>query len=112
MTLHRHYQHGATLGAVLLAAATITTAAHRMYVPATVFALGVLVLTEAALRERRRHQRTVLEHDWARRRALGEQPPPLTPCCLLSETSDGQAHDHKCTDPSNWLPSHDHLDCA
>lgn len=48
------------------------------------------------------HHRAVAEHDWARRRALGETPGPLVPCCRLADTSGGTAHDHKCTDTSRW----------
>ncbi|MEU6376772.1 hypothetical protein [Streptomyces sp. NPDC046909] len=102
MTPHRRYQHGATVGAVLLAATATGAGLYGMYVPAVVFGFGVLVLTEAAFREHRRHQRLVLEHDWARRRSQGETPPPLTPCCLLARASKGEAHDHKCTDVSQW----------
>ncbi|MEU5908890.1 hypothetical protein ABZ780_31560, partial [Micromonospora sp. NPDC047467] len=48
------------------------------------------------------HHRVVAEHDWARRRALGDNPPPLDPCCLLAQHSSGAAHDHKCTDTTRW----------
>ncbi|MFF9215587.1 hypothetical protein [Streptomyces viridosporus] len=93
----RRYQHAATAGAVLLAAAAIGAAIHHHYVPACGFALSVLILIEAALREHRRHRRAQLECEWARRRALGENPAPLNPCCLLARSSHGQAHDHNCT---------------
>ncbi len=97
MTSPRRYQHAATAGAVPLAAAAITAIAHGLYLPACAFAFGVLILAEAALREDRRVRRAQLECEWARRRALGEQPAPLDPCCLLARASHGQAHDHKCT---------------
>ncbi|MEU9661888.1 hypothetical protein [Streptomyces chartreusis] len=93
----RRYQHAATAGAALLAAACVGSFAHRSYVPAILFGLGVLVLTEAALREHRRLRRRRLEDDWARRRALGESPPPLTPCCLLARSSGKDIHDQNCT---------------
>ncbi|HEY8985716.1 MAG TPA: hypothetical protein VIU15_39865 [Streptomyces sp.] len=45
-----------------------------------------------------RDHRDRQEHEWARRAALGLRPPPLHPCCLLAEDSDGAAHDpHRCT---------------
>lgn len=97
MTTHRRYQYAATAGAVLLAAACADALAHRMYAPALLFSLGVLVLTEAALREHRRLRRRRLEDEWARRRALGETPPPLTPCCLLNAHSADDIHDQHCT---------------
>ena len=93
----RRYQHAATIGAIVLAAATAGALASGLYVPACGFAFGVLVLVEAALREHRRVNRAQLECEWARRRALGMTPPPLDPCCLLSLHSHGQAHDRKCT---------------
>ncbi|MBL3669086.1 hypothetical protein JL475_24445 [Streptomyces sp. M2CJ-2] len=97
MSSPRRYQHAATAGAVLLAAATIGAILHRQYTPACGFAIGMLILTEAALREHRRIRRTKLECEWARRRELGENPAPLNPCCLLARHSHGQAHDRKCT---------------
>lgn len=45
------------------------------------------------------HRRIVAEHEWARRAAAGECPPPLVPCCSLGLASDGAAHDDRCTDP-------------
>ncbi|MFF9279552.1 hypothetical protein [Streptomyces griseosporeus] len=99
MSSPRRYQHAATAGAVLLTAATVGALMHRQYMPAALFAFGVLVLTEAALREHRRIRRARLECDWARHRALGENPPPLDPCCLLARHTHGQAHDVRCTGP-------------
>ncbi|MFF9285432.1 hypothetical protein [Streptomyces griseosporeus] len=95
----RRYQHASTVGAILLAAAAVGALLHRQYAPAALFAFGVLVLTEAALREHRRLRRARLECDWARRHALGENPPPLDPCCLLARASQGASHDHRCTGP-------------
>lgn len=102
MTSPRRYQRGASTGAVLLAAAAIAGARHGLYPYAAVLALGAATLTEAAVRERRRLKRARAECDWARRRAFGENPAPLDPCCLLARASHGQAHDHKCTDTTTW----------
>ncbi|GGX99112.1 hypothetical protein [Streptomyces fructofermentans] len=96
MTTHRRYQYAATAGTVLLAALTLACAHHGLYAPALYLALGTAVLAEAAVRERRQHQRAVAECEWARRRELGHTPPPLEPCCLLSEASHGAAH-RNCT---------------
>jgi len=97
VSTYRRYQHAATIGAVFLAAAAVHSALDDQHLPAALFGFGMLVLTEAALREHRRHRRTQLECEWARRRALGEHPAPLDPCCLLARHSHGQAHDRKCT---------------
>ncbi|MFJ5176680.1 hypothetical protein ACIP68_22945 [Streptomyces griseoviridis] len=93
----RIYECAAAAGAVVLAAAAVGCACTRLYPPAVAVAFGSLVLAEASVRERRRHQRAVAEAEFARRRALGDRPAPLTPCCLLALVSRGQAHDHKCT---------------
>jgi hypothetical protein len=97
VSTYRRYQHAATIGAIVLATAAVHSALGRQHIPAALFGLGVLVLTEAALREHRRHRRARLECEWARRRALGEHPAPLDPCCLLERASHGQAHDRHCT---------------
>lgn len=97
MSTYRRYQHAATAGAVFLAAAAVHSGLHGQYIPAAMFGFGMLVLTEAALREHRRHRRAQLECEWARRRALGENPAPLDPCCLLARATRGEAHDRKCT---------------
>ncbi|MFI5685870.1 hypothetical protein [Streptomyces sp. NPDC051636] len=57
----RRYQHAATTGALLLAAASIVAGLRHLYLPAALFGLGVLVLTEAALREHRRRRRQAVE---------------------------------------------------
>lgn len=93
----RRYLYAAAAGAVLLTAATLNALAHGLHTPAALFAVGVLVLTEAALREHRRLRRRALEADWARRCARGDNPPPLDPCCLLGRASHGQAHGEDCT---------------
>ncbi|WP_320784156.1 hypothetical protein [Streptomyces sp. CRN 30] len=105
MHFARRYQYAATAGAILLAASTIGALCHRQYVPACGFALGTLILSEAAHREHRHLRRIQLEADWTRRRALGETPEPLNPCCLLAQHSGGEAHDHKCTDTDHSLAS-------
>lgn len=96
----RRYLYAAATGAVLLTAATINALAHGLHIPAMLFAFGVLVLTEAALREHRRLRRRRLEADWARRCARGDNPPPLTPCCALGRASHDQAHGEDCTQHS------------
>lgn len=93
----RRYLYAASAGAVLLTTATLNALARGLHIPAALFAFGVLVLTEAALREHRRLRRRNLEAEWARRRALGDHPAPLNPCCLLARSSHGQAHDRNCT---------------
>lgn len=96
----RRYLQAAAAGAVLLAAATVTALAHGQHIPALGFAVGVLVLTEAALREHRRLRRRRLEAEWTRACIRGENPPPLDPCCSLGRASQGQAHGEDCTDHS------------
>ncbi|MGW0566115.1 hypothetical protein [Streptomyces tauricus] len=98
MTTHRRYELAATAGAVILAALTVACVYRSLYAPALGLALGVAVLLEAAVRERRRHHRAVAEAEWARQRALGLDPGPLDPCCLLGRDSRGAAHSN-CTRP-------------
>ncbi|QJT01771.1 hypothetical protein G9272_16840 [Streptomyces asoensis] len=97
MTRHSRQRNVAFLGAVVLAAAAIVGGLRHLYPYALVLGFGVLVLTEAALRADRAHRREVREHDWARRQAVGENPGPLWPCCLLAEASKGEAHSPRCT---------------
>ncbi|WP_405925456.1 hypothetical protein [Streptomyces sp. NBC_00035] len=97
MTIHRHYQYGATTGAITLTALAVICLYRDLHAPAAGLALGAAVLTEAAVRERRRHRRVLAEHEWARQQALGLNPAPLRPCCLLARTSRGRAHHHTCT---------------
>ncbi|WP_406365225.1 hypothetical protein [Streptomyces sp. NBC_00645] len=95
---HRHYQYAAGAGAVLLATAATACLYRDLYVIAAMFWVGVAVCLEASARERRRHLRSVAEHEWARRVAVGDNPQPLRPCCLLAGTSRGRAHHHdRCT---------------
>ncbi|WP_330339372.1 hypothetical protein [Streptomyces sp. NBC_00557] len=82
----RRYQHAAVLGALLLAAAGTTAGLHHLYAPAAAFGLGVLVLTEAALRERRRRPRraaaqafAAMDQADAERRAADEAFAALLP---------------------------------
>ncbi|MGI5408687.1 hypothetical protein ACQEV9_18075 [Streptomyces chartreusis] len=93
----RRYEYAAAAGAVLLATACARALLLHAYPPAALFAVGALVLAEAAVREHRRLKRRRLEADWARRRALGENPPPLDPCCLLATHSHGEGHSENCT---------------
>ncbi|MET9729728.1 hypothetical protein ABZZ79_03375 [Streptomyces sp. NPDC006458] len=93
----RSYMYSAAAGAVLLAGAVARSALQGEHLHAAMFGIGMLVLAEAALREHRRLRRRRLEAEWARSCALGENPPPLEPCCLLSFASDGRAHDRRCT---------------
>jgi len=94
VTSHQRYARAFTLAALLAAAGAI--ACHHEPVPAAGLAYGAAVLAWCASREYGAHRRVLLEHEWARRRAQGEQPAPLTPCCLLYETS-GTVHAPDCT---------------
>lgn len=89
-------QHAATAGAVVLAAAAIGAGLYGQHAAAVVFGIGVLVLTEAALRANRRHRREIAEHDWGRRRGVGERPQPLWPCCLLAQSTHNRTHSPRC----------------
>ncbi|MEW2451236.1 hypothetical protein AB0896_27385 [Streptomyces parvulus] len=106
----RRTLHAAVAGAVLLAAAAANALAHGLYIPAACFGLGVLILTEAALREHRRLRRRRLEAEWVRRRALGEHPAPLNPCCLLAQASHGEAHSATCTGEHSLARFLDHIE--
>jgi len=98
VTTHQRYARACTLGALLAAAGAI--ACYSEPIPAAGLAYGAAVLAWCASREYAAHRRILLEHEWARRRALGEQPAPLTPCCLLWVYSDGHVHDgRRCTRP-------------
>lgn len=85
-------------GAVTLAVLGLAAVMHDLVLVAGVLAFGTAACMGGANQERRRHLRTLAEHDWARRVAVGEQPRPLRPCCLLAGTSRGRAHQHnRCT---------------
>lgn len=58
---------------------------------------GAAFFTWCATRFYTDHRRTLAEHEWAKRVAAGEMPPPLDPCCRLARHSGGAAHDHRCT---------------
>lgn len=98
MTPSLRYGHACTLTASVLTACAAWLAATPNW-PGALFALYTAGLFAwLAARCYADHRRTLAEHAWARRRALGEQPPPLDPCCRLGRTSHGAAHDHRCTD--------------
>jgi hypothetical protein len=98
LTSHRRYQYAAAVGAVILAALGVACFHQHLWLPALVVGVGSGVLFEASARERRNHLRTVTEHEWARRAAVGDNPEPLRPCCLLAGASRGRAHHHnRCT---------------
>ncbi|MEW2567678.1 hypothetical protein [Streptomyces sp. NPDC047070] len=97
MTIHRRYELAATAGALLLAALAAACVYHGLSALALAPGLGAAISAEAAVRERRRHRRVLAEHEWARQEALGRNPAPLDPCCLLGQASHGAAH-RGCTD--------------
>jgi len=94
VTSHQRYARAFTTAALLTAAGAI--ACHAEPIPAAGLAYGAAVLAWCASREYGAHRRLLEEHEWARRRTLGEQPQPLTPCCPLYETS-GIVHAPDCT---------------
>lgn len=94
MTSHQRYARACTLGALLLGAGAI--ASYSEPFPAASLGYGAAVLAWCATREYAAHRRVLLEHEWARRRSLGQQPPPLDPCCQLWAAS-GTVHAPNCT---------------
>jgi hypothetical protein len=94
VTSHQRYARAFTLAALLLAAGAI--GCYSDPIPAAGLAYGTAFLAWCASREYSAHRRTLEEHEWARRRAQGEQLEPLTPCCPLYETS-GIVHAPDCT---------------
>ncbi len=92
------YGHTAPLTAIAFtaAAAWLTTTSRWLFAAALLYTAALFAWI--ATREYAHHKRTVAEHDWARRQALGHNPPPLNPCCRLGRASYGAAHDHLCTD--------------
>lgn len=113
MSSHRRQRAVALLGAAVLAAATVVGIWRHLYPYAVIVGVGVLVLTEAGLRADRAHRREVLEHEWARRKGAGENPRPLWPCCLLAQSSRGEAHSPACTGDltaQKFLAIVEHLD--
>lgn len=99
MTSHRRYQFAASVGAAVVATIGAACAYRGLYLVAAMFGITFAVLLEAAARERRRHFRVLDEHAWARQRALGLNPKPLRPCCLLGQATRGSTH-RQCTDVS------------
>jgi hypothetical protein len=96
VTSHQRYARAFTLAALLTAAGAI--GCYSDPIPTAGLAYGAAVLAWCASREYGAHRRVLEEREWARRRALGEQPAPLTPCCLWAAASDGAAHDpRRCT---------------
>lgn len=100
MTTSLRYAHATTTLAVLAAAGATRLATLGQWLPAAGLAYTTLFFAWLAAREYANHKRVLAEHDWARRCALGQNPPPLTPCCRLGHASRGAAHDHRCTDLS------------
>jgi len=98
MTPALRYGHAATLTAILFTTAAAYLAHTGHWLPAAALIYTAIFFTWIATREYATHKRTLLEHDWARRQALGHNPPPLDPCCRLGRASYGAAHDHLCTD--------------
>ncbi|NEA61337.1 hypothetical protein [Streptomyces sp. SID12488] len=89
--------HGSLTVTILITAG----ACYGMTINGWIGAFGfytAAVLTWCTVRLYADHHRTVAEHDWARRHALGECPPPLDPCCRLVDASDGAVHSIRCTD--------------
>ncbi|MGX1116369.1 hypothetical protein RKD37_001732 [Streptomyces ambofaciens] len=98
MTRSLHYAHTLTALAALTTAGATWLALTDRWLPAAALAYTTLFFGWLAAREYANHRRTLAEHEWARRCARGEQPPPLTPCCRLGHSTRGAAHDHGCTD--------------
>lgn len=96
MTTHRRHQLACTAGAFTVGLGGTLCIRAGQWPPAIMLALGALILIDASLREGRAHRRVLEEHEHARRTALGEQPPPLDPCCPLWRSS-GTVHASTCT---------------
>ncbi len=103
MTPALRYAHtalAAALAFILTATAVYLTAHTGHWLAAAALIYTAALFTWIATREYALHKRTVAEHQWARHAELGEQPPPLDPCCYLGRATRGAAHDHQCTDPT------------
>ena len=94
MTTHQRYARACTTAALLLGAGAI--ACYQQPIPAAGLAYGAAVLAWCATREYGAHRRLLEEHEWARRRALGQRPQPLTPCCEFWRSSGGKVHGPDC----------------
>ena len=98
MTTHQRYARACTTAALLTTTATLYAWHQTAWLPMAGLGYGTALLAACAHREYTAHQRVMAEREWARRRTLGENPPPLTPCCMWVATSDGAAHDpRRCT---------------
>ncbi|MFC8423978.1 hypothetical protein ACFUN7_24385 [Streptomyces sp. NPDC057236] len=106
MTTSLRYTCLFTTVAVLATTGAAWLATDRLWLPAAGLLYTVVLATWIAAREYANHKRVVAEHEWARRRALGEQPPPLDPCCRLGRASYGAAHDDRCTDLTTRQHNH------
>lgn len=98
MTSALRYAYACTLTAVLLATGAAWLATTPYWPAALLLLYTAGLFAWLAARCYADHRRVVAEHEWARRRALGDNPPPLDPCCRLGRASNGAAHDHRCTD--------------
>lgn len=98
MTTSLRYAHTTTAAAVLATAGALWLATNGLWLPAAGLAYTAAFFGWLAAREYANHRRTVAEHEWARCAALGQNPPPLNPCCRLGHASRGAAHDGRCTD--------------
>jgi len=102
MTPALRYAQAATLAALTFAAGAAWLATHQHWLFAAALTYTTALFTWIATREHAHHRRTIAEHHWARRHALGHNPPPLDPCCSLSRATHGTAHNHRCTDTTRW----------
>ncbi|WTC56867.1 hypothetical protein OH715_16975 [Streptomyces cellulosae] len=98
MTTSLRYARATATVAVLAILGAAWLARDAQWVPAAGLAYTAAFFSWLSAREYANHRRILAEHQWARRRALGEQPAPLDPCCRLARASYGAAHDHRCTD--------------
>ncbi|MGY0021158.1 hypothetical protein [Streptomyces sp. cg35] len=78
-------------GAYLAATARVWWAIAAVYVAA--------LLAYCAQRSRADHRRILVQHDRARRIALGELIDDGLPCCQLWNVSDGEVHGPGCLSP-------------
>lgn len=101
MTRHLHTARACTTTAALLTAGALYSATHNPWLALPGLYAAAFFAWNAA-RLHTAHRRVVAEADWARRRDLGLNPPPLNPCCRLADHSDGAAHDPRCTDTTRW----------
>lgn len=106
MTTHHRYALCLAAGSVLCAAAGLVMTARALsttrdggnWGPVAVCAYIALILAWGAFREAAAGRRIAAETVWHAHAALGEAPPPLVPCCVLAEETDG-LHSPTCTRP-------------